>query len=352
MSDRVVGVPTTEERIDDVLAVMAAAGSTRAALYGSSEGGAISALFVATYPEAVSHLVLLERGRSGSSHRRRPNSSSSSSTVCGEPATSSRWPLRASPTTTRSAGHIGLLERRSGTPTAMAALIRMNSSFDVRPSLSKISAPTLVLHRIGDRWYSHDQAREMADGISGRAARRARGDRPPGVLRGAGAHPRVDRGVCHRPPAGAERRASPARRCRLTDRELDVLELIAVGRTNRQVASELLISPETVSHHLRRIFAKTGSTNRTEASAYADQPPSIHAGTAGGRRGPAGRSRGRRPTLGPSPHRFQVLCRTTSCGRVGHSVAVCSAGDKLLRAIPGDDVRQERRAAHRLSGGR
>ena len=48
-----------------------------------------------------------------------------------------------------------------------------------------------------------------------------------------------------------------------------MLELIATGRTNRQIANELYISPETVSHHLRHIFAKTGSTNRTEASAYA-----------------------------------------------------------------------------------
>ena len=65
MSDRVVGAPTMEERIDDVRAVMAAAGSTRAALYGMSEGGAIGALFAATYPEAVSHLVLMGTGAVG-----------------------------------------------------------------------------------------------------------------------------------------------------------------------------------------------------------------------------------------------------------------------------------------------
>src|SRR6476619_1690485 len=65
MSDRVVGAPTMVERIDDVRAVMAAVGSTRAALYGSSEGGAIGALFAATYPEAVSHLILMGTGAVG-----------------------------------------------------------------------------------------------------------------------------------------------------------------------------------------------------------------------------------------------------------------------------------------------
>ena len=56
MSDRFEGVPTLEERMDDVRAVMDAASSSRAALVGMSEGGAIAAMFAATYP-AAGHLV-------------------------------------------------------------------------------------------------------------------------------------------------------------------------------------------------------------------------------------------------------------------------------------------------------
>ena len=59
MSDHVEGVPTLEERMDDVRAVMDAAGASSAALLGMSEGGAISAMFAATYPERVTALVLL-----------------------------------------------------------------------------------------------------------------------------------------------------------------------------------------------------------------------------------------------------------------------------------------------------
>jgi len=59
MSDRFEGVPTLEERMDDVRAVMDAAGSSRAALVGMSEGGAIAAMFAATYPTRVTSLVLL-----------------------------------------------------------------------------------------------------------------------------------------------------------------------------------------------------------------------------------------------------------------------------------------------------
>src|SRR4029453_7521250 len=58
MSDRVSGVPTLETRMDDVRAVMDAAGSERAALIGASEGGPMSILFAATYPERAWALAL------------------------------------------------------------------------------------------------------------------------------------------------------------------------------------------------------------------------------------------------------------------------------------------------------
>src|SRR5215203_423155 len=58
LSDRNVGAPTLEERMDDVRAVMDAVGSERAALMGMSEGGPMSLLFAATYPERTVALVL------------------------------------------------------------------------------------------------------------------------------------------------------------------------------------------------------------------------------------------------------------------------------------------------------
>ena len=59
LSDRFEGVPTLEERMDDVRDVMRAAGSTRAVLLAYSEGGAMGALFAATHPEMVERLILL-----------------------------------------------------------------------------------------------------------------------------------------------------------------------------------------------------------------------------------------------------------------------------------------------------
>ena len=55
----------------------------------------------------------------------------------------------------------------------------------------------------------------------------------------------------------------------LSGREVEVLKLVAAGRTNQQIADALFITPSTVSHHVTNIFAKTGAANRTEAAAYA-----------------------------------------------------------------------------------
>jgi DNA-binding CsgD family transcriptional regulator/pimeloyl-ACP methyl ester carboxylesterase len=70
----------------------------------------------------------------------------------------------------------------------------------------------------------------------------------------------------------AQRRARKSRVVHstgLSGREVDVLRLIAAGKTNQQIADELFISLNTVSHHLRNIFGKTGTVNRTEAASFA-----------------------------------------------------------------------------------
>ena len=72
----------------------------------------------------------------------------------------------------------------------------------------------------------------------------------------------------------AQRRARKSRVVHstgLSEREVDVLRLIAAGKSNQQIADELFISLNTVSHHLRNIFGKTGTVNRTEAASFAYQ---------------------------------------------------------------------------------
>jgi DNA-binding NarL/FixJ family response regulator len=57
----------------------------------------------------------------------------------------------------------------------------------------------------------------------------------------------------------------------LTDREVDVLRLLAVGRTNAQIAAALVVSPRTTEHHVQHIYAKIGVSTRAAAALYAMQ---------------------------------------------------------------------------------
>ena len=68
---------------------------------------------------------------------------------------------------------------------------------------------------------------------------------------------------------GAKGRAGPRAVGLLTQREIEVLQLVGEGLTNSEIARRLFISPRTAEHHISRIFAKLGMTKRSEAAAYA-----------------------------------------------------------------------------------
>ncbi len=276
MSDRFSVPPTLAERTEDVLAVMEAVGSERAALFGMSEGGAIGSLFAAAHPDLVSHLVIMGSGAFGFAT---PEQTAAAVRIVEE-----RWgngeivnvgcPSVAHDDRIRA--WTGRLQRRSGTPREMAELVRMNASYDVRDALPEVRAPTLVLHRTGDRLFDLEHGRYYADHIPG--ARFV-------VLEGTDHIPYFEDAECilelieefvtGHVARHAQRRLAPSRGATgpldLTGREQDVLRLLAEGRTNREIAGELFISTHTVSHHLRGIFAKTGAQNRTTAAAIARQ---------------------------------------------------------------------------------
>ena len=76
-------------------------------------------------------------------------------------------------------------------------------------------------------------------------------------------------------PSDGRRAEAPATEAppdaRLSPRELEVLRLVAEGRTNPQIADELVIAPNTVARHVKSILAKTGAANRTETAMYASR---------------------------------------------------------------------------------
>jgi pimeloyl-ACP methyl ester carboxylesterase len=182
LSDRVpeAALPTLETRMDDVRAVMEAAGSERAVVFGVSEGGPLSLLFAATYPERTTALILfgtmarfawapdfpwgvtaekLRDDLDGIDHSWGTEEYASSALRS--------WAAPGSAEDPRLLSWLASYTRRAASPGAAMALERMNYGMDVRHVLGAIHVPTLVLGRVGDKDFPIDATRQMASEIQG-----------------------------------------------------------------------------------------------------------------------------------------------------------------------------------------
>jgi pimeloyl-ACP methyl ester carboxylesterase/class 3 adenylate cyclase len=177
LSDRVPNneLPTLEQRMDDVRAVMDAVGSTRAALCGVSEGGPMCSLFAATYPERTLALVMIgtyaKRLRDadypwGPTAEQRQHFIDEIRANWGKPVgVEDRAPSMAADPAFRDWWATYL--RMGASPGAAVALTQMNAEIDVRQVLPTIRVPTLVLHRTADRCLTVEEGRYVAGRIPG-----------------------------------------------------------------------------------------------------------------------------------------------------------------------------------------
>ncbi len=172
MSDRDVGAPTLEERTDDIRAVMDAAGSEKASIFGVSEGGNMTTMFAATYPERVSSIVLVgcfpcKAWKPDWSHGLKRADfekdiedlgqnwgdfddffRSVAPSVCDDP---------------QEQAFMNKVIVQSGSPGSAIKITRLNYEMDIRPILPAVDAPALVLHAERDHTVSMDEAQYLAD---------------------------------------------------------------------------------------------------------------------------------------------------------------------------------------------
>jgi pimeloyl-ACP methyl ester carboxylesterase len=175
MSDPVAAVPTLEQRMDDIRAVMDAAGSERAFVMGVSEGAPLCILFAATHPERTNGLILFggmaratwapdypwatpkEALLEAATELTRPgwgtgeNVEIFAPSLAREPATVDWW---------------GRVERLAATPGMMGQLFSMFLDIDVRDVLPSVRTPALVMHRRGDRVVSVQAGRWLAEQLA------------------------------------------------------------------------------------------------------------------------------------------------------------------------------------------
>jgi class 3 adenylate cyclase len=177
LSDRVpdAQLPTHEERMDDLRAVMDAAGSERAAIFGFSEGGNLATLFAATYPQRTTALITFgcfakriwapdypwaptreQRERDYDVVARNWGASMDLSTLIPSKIGDEAFTRK-----------LATYLRRAASPGAAAALLRMNTQLDIRAVLPAIRVPTLVLHRVGDLDANIEEGRFIARRIPG-----------------------------------------------------------------------------------------------------------------------------------------------------------------------------------------
>ncbi len=168
LSDRHGGIADLETRMDDVRAVMDAVGTERAALFGYWEGGPMSILFAATYPERTRAIALYSTFATAPVHdldeRQRAALIDDVVTHWG----GGDGILRFAP----DADDVmkawwGARERVGGSPGAARNLIASMAITDVREALPLVQAPTLVVHRTGERFLGVEKGRELAHTIPG-----------------------------------------------------------------------------------------------------------------------------------------------------------------------------------------
>lgn len=175
LSDRAADLPTLEEQIDDVLAVLDAVGSERAALFGLSQGGGLATLFAAAHPARTSALVLF--GAYARSMRAddfswgwTPEEYDKLMHLAEEGWGSGVFLPRVAPSVASDASFKvwwAKQERLSGSPGTILAFLRAQREADVRHVLPAIQAPTLIIQRREDAYRRVEHGRYLAETIPG-----------------------------------------------------------------------------------------------------------------------------------------------------------------------------------------
>ena len=288
LSDRNVREQSPDRWLEDLEAVVDHAGLERVTLLGVSGGGPLALRFAAKHPGRVEGLVLYGTYLRG---------------VAARDAQAGRKELDlhvsliregwggANPAFRRFFTSLFIpdaqeeqvrwfddLQRRSTDGDNAIVLRRVRAEVDVTEVVWRIGAPTLVMHLDEDGVVPFEEGRFVAASVPGARFVPLEG-RNHIILENDPAWPRFLSEVesfARKLPNRPETDRSPVRLQKLTDRELETLRQVALGRSNAEIAREMFLSERTVERHLSNIYAKLGLTGKSARAAAAAAYSRLH----------------------------------------------------------------------------
>jgi pimeloyl-ACP methyl ester carboxylesterase/DNA-binding CsgD family transcriptional regulator len=277
LSDRSARDISIDTWVRDFEAVVAAARVERFALLGVSQGGAIAIEYAARHPEQVSHLVLLGAYARGWMRRGLPPEQEQEGRAQvtlvesgwgrEDPAYRHLFSTQFVPgATLEQINALSELQRVSAAPHEAARIIEAMFMIDVQARAPLVQCPTLVLHARGDRRVPFEEGRRIAGLVPGARLVPLESDNHI-LLATEPAFQAFQEELQRFVPSATAR--PDARLGSLTAREAEILEHMARGLDNAQIAAHLAMSGKTVRNHITRIFDKLAVENRAQAIVFA-----------------------------------------------------------------------------------
>jgi pimeloyl-ACP methyl ester carboxylesterase/DNA-binding CsgD family transcriptional regulator len=277
MSQREVSDMSFEAWIHDLEAVVDAAGLQRFALWGISGAPAVAIGYAVRHPERVTHLVLC-----GGFCRGRLRRDSSALTIekarvmqelieqgwgSEEPAFRQVFTSLLVPGGTAEQWRwFTEMMRKAASPQTALRMLRLWQSLDVCELARRVQCPTLVLHARHDAIVPYEEGKLMASLIPGSELVTLDSENHL-ILEDEPAWEELRSALRRFLPVleSVEKPDQETHFADLTDREREVLELIARGFGNHDIARRLALSPKTVRNHISNVFGKLGTTTRAQA---------------------------------------------------------------------------------------
>jgi pimeloyl-ACP methyl ester carboxylesterase len=273
-----VGMTDREVRDDDLTletdvavlhAVLDELALEKVTLFGGSSGGCAAIAFAARFPERVDRLLLCGAYADGSAITAPEVGASIAGTVRSHWGLGSRVlaDIFLGDSDSAEQERLARYQRAAANPETAASLLELTYRNDVRAELQHVRAPTLVVHRRGDRAIPYPLGRELAAAIPGATLIPLDGTAHLPWTGDRHAVARALRTVLV-PEAPARPAGEPAA-VLLSAREREVLTLVASGLSDQEIAAQLVLSPHTVHRHVANIRNKLGRGSRTAAVAEA-----------------------------------------------------------------------------------